>query len=92
MLPDVIFVWFVALLLVGSSGLSRYLGWIVMPIVIGLEVAITIGTIVGIEVPFIKLAFMLPMVWLAFESAERPATIQTARSYGRDSLHEAVSV
>ena len=82
-LPDVIFSWFVALLLTASRGRSRYIGWVVMPVVVGLEVAIAIGVMIGIEVPFIKLAFLLPMVWLLIEAAGRREVPAAATSRSR---------
>lgn len=74
-LPDVVYVWFAALLLTGSSGRSRYVGWVVLPTVFGLELAIVIGTVIGIDVPFIKATILLPFVWLLVESIKlAPAT------------------
>jgi hypothetical protein len=80
-LPDIFFVWFAALLLAGSTGRTRWVGWAIMPIVIGLEVAIVAGAFVGIDVPFIKLAFFLPMIWLLLESLKgRPTEPVSSRS------------
>ena len=38
-LPDVVYVWFAALLLTGSTGFSRLVGWVVVPLLFGLEIA-----------------------------------------------------
>jgi hypothetical protein len=80
-LPDVFYVWFAALLLAGSTGRTSWVGWAIMPIVIGLEVAIVAGVLIGIDVPFIKLAFFLPMIWLLLESLKsRPSAPVASRS------------
>jgi hypothetical protein len=78
-LPAVVYVWFAALLLTGSRGRTRYLGWAIVPTLFGLELAIVVGSLTGINVPFIKLTILLPFVWLLFESAKRPS-IRTDRS------------
>lgn len=69
-LPDVILVWFAALLLTGSQGRSRRLGWLIVPAVIGLEVAGALGPFLGREVPFLKIHLFLPFFWLFAESVE----------------------
>jgi hypothetical protein len=89
-LPDVFFVWFAALLLAGSAGLTRWVGWAIMPIVIGLEVAIVAGAAIGIDVPFVKLAFFLPMIWLLLESIKGRPTARVASSSRVASHSEAV--
>jgi hypothetical protein len=75
-LPDVVYIWFAALLLTGSSGRSRYVGWVIVPVLFGLELAIVLGVPLGIDVPFIKLTVFLPFVWLALESAKPTTTRQ----------------
>ena len=90
-LPDIFFVWFAALLLAGSTGRTRWVGWAIMPIVIGLEVAIVAGAFVGIDVPFVKLAFFLPMIWLLLESLKGRPTAERASRYQLDSRAEALS-
>ena len=72
-LPNVLFIWFAALLLTGTTGRSRIIGWVIVPAVIGLELAAGIGFILGIEVPFLKLHLFLPLVWLLVESVKAPA-------------------
>ena len=80
-LPELILGWFVALLVLGSEGRTRILGAIVLAVTIGAEVATLVGPVFGIAVPDIKLRWLLPFVWLLFESAKaapaigrRPAT------------------
>jgi hypothetical protein len=73
-LPDVVYIWFAALLLTGSTGLSRLVGWVIMPIVIGMELAIVVGALIGVEVPFILPLIFLPFVWLVIESVKRPSS------------------
>ena len=72
-LPNVLFIWFAALLLTGTTGRSRIIGWVIVPAVIGLELAAGIGFVLGIEVPFLKLHLFLPLVWLLVESVKAPA-------------------
>ena len=69
-LPDIILAWFVALLIVGSGGRSRILGWILIPIVVVAEAIVYVGPLVGIEPPFVKVSLLLPFVWLLVESAK----------------------
>ena len=70
-LPYVMLVWFVALLLEGSSGKSRILGWAVISIVVGVEVVAIVGPVIGIHVESQKLLFLLPILWLLVESGKR---------------------
>jgi hypothetical protein len=70
LLPDVVYLWFVALLLLFSKGRSRVLGGVVMVIVIGLEIAALVSILIGVPIPSVKLIILLPFLWLLFESAE----------------------
>lgn len=70
-LPYVILTWFVALLLEGSRGKSRILGWAVMSIVVGVELVSIVGPLVGINVESQKLLFLLPFAWLLVESGKQ---------------------
>ena len=65
--------WFAVVLLLGSRGRSRILGWVVMSVVVGVEVLAVAGPIVGIHVDSQKLLFLLPFVWLLVESAKPAA-------------------
>ena len=70
LLPDVVYLWFVALLLLSSEGRSRVLGWVVMLIVVGLEIATVASLLLGVAMPNVKVIVLLPFVWLLFESGE----------------------
>jgi hypothetical protein len=70
LLPDVVYVWFVALLLAGSAGKSRFLGWVVMLIVVGLEIVTLATLLLARPMASVKVLILLPFVWLRFESAE----------------------
>jgi hypothetical protein len=74
LLPDAVYGWFVALLLGSSQGKSRFLGWAVMLIVVGLEIATLVSLVVGAPIGSVKVIILLPFVWLLFESAERRPT------------------
>lgn len=96
LLPLVVYLWFIALLLLSSRGKSRVLGWIVMLIVVGSEIASLASLVFGFSLPNLKVVILLPFVWLLFESAEnrrgeaiqaaadRPALAETPRR-GRSS-------
>jgi hypothetical protein len=71
LLSEVVYLWFVALLLLYSKGRSRVLGWVVMLIVVGLELATVASLVLGFAMPNVKVIVLLPFVWLLFESAER---------------------
>jgi hypothetical protein len=73
-LPDVVYIWFAALLLTGSTGLSRLVGWVIVPLLFGLELAIVVGAQIGITVPFTILTIFLPFIWLLIESVKRPSS------------------
>jgi hypothetical protein len=74
LLPDVVFVWFIALLLRASWGRSRILGWAVMVIVVGLEIATLVGLLFGVSLATGLLVILLPFVWLLFESGKQPTS------------------
>jgi hypothetical protein len=74
-LPYVIQVWFVALLLFGSQGKSRILGWTLMSVVIAFEIASVVGPAFGFDVPSLKVLFLLPFFWLLVESVKRPPAL-----------------
>jgi Putative auto-transporter adhesin, head GIN domain len=87
-LPDLVLAWFAALLLTGSHGRSRLLGWLIVPAVIGLEVAGAVGPLIGRDVPFLKIHLFLPVIWLFAES------VKGARSAngGREVSHAAATM
>ncbi len=76
-LPDLIVAWFVGLLLTDSRGWTRTLGWVVMALVVGVEVlgyaSLLLGSSIFVVVPALKLALLLPFVWLLCESAKKLA-------------------
>jgi hypothetical protein len=78
LLPDVVYVWFVALLLVVSAGKSRFLGWAVMLIVVGLEIAALATLVLGVPMVSVEVLILLPFVWLLFESV-KPVETTTSR-------------
>ena len=90
-LPDIAYIWFAALLLAGTSGRTRFVGWAVVPTIIGLEVAIAVGLVLGIPVPSIKLIIFLPFVWLLLEAAKRGGPVTHGRRVQRGRLSDAVS-
>jgi hypothetical protein len=91
-LPDVVYIWFAALLLTGSTGTSRLVGWVVVPMLFGLELAIAVGAQFGIDVPFIKLTIFAPFIWLLLESIKRPASATIADRRRPTTRAEAMSV
>ena len=74
LLPDVVYIWFVALLLGASQGKSRVLGWVVMLTVVGLEIATLASLLLGVPMASVKVLVLLPFVWLLFESAKKRPT------------------
>lgn len=83
LLPYVVYLWFIALLLLASTGKSRVLGWVVMVIVVGLEIASLVTMVLGIPMVNVKVVILLPFVWLLFESAKRrPAPSVALRDDG----------
>lgn len=79
LLPEVVYGWCVALLLLASTGRSRILGWAIMLIVVGLEIATLASFVFGFSMPNVKVIILLPFVWLLFESAERNRPDSSAR-------------
>jgi hypothetical protein len=74
LLPDVVYVWFVALLLGSSQGKSRFLGWAVMVVVVGLEIATLVSLLLDGPLESVKVLILLPFVWLLVESAKQQPT------------------
>ena len=88
LLPDVVYVWFAALLLTGTTGLTRLVGWAIVPILFGLELGIAVGAQLGIEVPFILPVIFLPFAWLLLESARSSASRRSAPRFRGTELAE----
>lgn len=75
-LQDLFFVfWCVAILLIASQGKTKILGAIATLSVICLEVykysLAYLGTSLNVEAPGLKLLYLLPFVWILFESKKR---------------------
>jgi hypothetical protein len=79
LLPDVVYLWFLALLLWASSGRSRVLGWVVMTLVVATELAALAALVLDFTLPNLKIVILLPFVWLLVEAAERPSRPADAR-------------
>ena len=68
--------WLVAMLLTASRGKTRILGFVVMAIVMSVEAYVYfgllyLGTNPFLETQVVKLPYLLPFVWLIFESRKR---------------------
>ena len=90
-LPDIVYIWFAALLLTGSSGLTRFVGWIIVPVLFGLEFAILIGAQIGVDVPFTILTIFLPFAWLLLESVKTRPAVRAAGNGRLSARAEALS-
>jgi hypothetical protein len=69
-------IWLVAVLLRASRGKTRILGFVVMAMVVCVDLyvdfaLIFLGTNPFLETPAVRLAYLLPFVWLLFESGKR---------------------
>src|SRR5215203_2574295 len=75
-LPDLILLWFVAMLLMDSQGKTRILGFAAMSIAVGSEVykytLAYLGTPIEAQPEILRALMLLPFVWLLFESTKRP--------------------
>jgi hypothetical protein len=69
-------IWLVAVLLTASRGKTRILGFVAMAMVVCVDLYVNfaliyLGTNPFLETPAVKLAYLLPFVWLIFESRKR---------------------
>src|SRR5215217_2404577 len=75
-LPDVIILWFVAMLVLDSRDKTRILGIVALSVAVCLELYSHIltfsGTSLTEEAGILKLLLLVPFVWLLFESTKRP--------------------
>ena len=76
MLLSLLAFWLVGVLLIASGGRTRILGFGAMAIVVGVEAYVYfgllyLGTNPFLETAAVKLAYLLPFVWLLFESGKR---------------------
>jgi hypothetical protein len=76
-LPDVLILWFVGLLLTDSKGKTKVLGFGVLAPIVAIELLSygfsLFGGSINEAVPLLKVALLLPFVWLACESAQKPS-------------------
>jgi hypothetical protein len=71
-LPDLLMVWFAGVLLVACHGRTRVLGWVLLVLAIGYEVARTIpGSTIDRDVAALRAVYLLPFVWFLVESLKR---------------------
>ena len=75
-LLSLITIWLVGMLLTASRGKTRILGFAVMAIVVCVEAYVYfgllyLGTNPFLETAVVKLPYLLPFVWLIFESRKR---------------------
>jgi hypothetical protein len=72
-LPDVVILWFVAMLVLDSQGKSRILGFIALSIAVCFELYSHILRFGGTsDTGSLKLLMLLPFVWLLLESTKKP--------------------
>jgi hypothetical protein len=72
-LPDVVILWFVAMLVLDSQGKSRILGFVALSIGVCFELYSHILRYLGTsDTGILKLLMLLPFVWLLFESTKKP--------------------
>jgi hypothetical protein len=68
-------VWFVGLLLLGTQGRTRLIGWALIPILTAYHLISAAGAILAISVPNLgAFALLIPFVWLLIEGAKRRGT------------------
>jgi hypothetical protein len=72
-LPDVVILWFVAMLLIDSQGKSRSLRLVALSIAVCFELYSHILRYLGTsDTGSLKLLMLLSFVWLLFESTKKP--------------------
>jgi hypothetical protein len=72
-LPDVVILWFAAMLVLDSQSKSRILGIVALSIAVGSEIYSHILRFGGTsDTGSLKLLLLLPFVWLLFESTKKP--------------------
>jgi hypothetical protein len=65
-------VWFLGLLLLGTEGRTRLIGWALIPILAAYHVISAAGAILAISVPNLGVfSLLIPFVWLLIEGAKR---------------------
>jgi hypothetical protein len=75
--------WFLGLLLLGSQGRTRLIGWALIPILTAYHLISLAGVILTISVPSLGVfSLLIPFVWLLIEGAKRrgaPGTLGPRR-------------
>ena len=75
LLPDLIILWFVAMLLMDSQGKTRILGIVAISIAVASEVykytLVYLGTPIEAQPQMLRALMLLPFVWLLFESTKK---------------------
>lgn len=75
-LPDLFILWPAALLLMASRGRTRVLGFVAVTVVVCLELysysLLLFGTPASTLASGLKVLYLIPFVWLLFESWKRP--------------------
>jgi hypothetical protein len=76
LLLSLLTIWLVGVLLTASGGRSRILGFVAIAIVVCVEAYVYfgllyLGTNPFLETATVKLAYLLPFIWLLFESGKR---------------------
>jgi hypothetical protein len=75
-LLSLLILWLVGMLLTASRGKTRILGFVAMAIVVCVDAYVYfgllyLGTNPFLETPVVKLPYLLPFVWLLFESGKK---------------------
>ena len=69
-----VYAWFLGLLLLGSDGRTRLIGWAIVPIVTAYHVISAAAALFAITLPSLGvISLLLPFVWLLIEGAKRSA-------------------
>ena len=73
-------VWFVGLLLLGTQGRTRLIGWALIPLLTAYYLISVAGAILAISVPNLgAFGLLIPFVWLLIEGAKRRGAPGTLR-------------
>jgi hypothetical protein len=69
-----VYAWFFGLLLLGTEGGTRLIGWVIVPFVTAYHLISAAGDLLAITVPSLGvISLLLPFVWLLIEGANRSA-------------------
>ena len=64
--------WFLGLLLLGTEGRTRLIGWALIPLITGYHLISMAGVVLATRVPSLGvISLLLPFVWLLIEGAKR---------------------